>query len=111
MPHREGDSVAVADQLVWRGFVNVVMRGCTTPLYIAAKCGHLEVAKYLVRAGADVNAADKNGFAPLHIAIGNLEVAKYLVTAGADGTLHTRTAPRRCMLLQHRGILRRRSIS
>ena len=86
MPHRDGGSKAVADKLAWRGDVNAGIRGGTTPLYIAAQCGHLEVAKYLVTAGAEVNAANENGFTPLHIAayFGHPEVAKYLVADGAD---------------------------
>ena len=66
-----------------------------------------DVAKYLVTAGADVNAADTNGATPLYLAAvnGHLDVAKYLVTAGADLNAATRTAPRRCILLQQTAIL------
>jgi len=44
------------------------------------------VVEYLTDNGADVNAKDNNGFAPLHWASfnGHLEVVKHLVAKGAD---------------------------
>ena len=59
-------------------------------LHLVAKNGHLEVVKYLVGAGADVNVThSSNSMTPLHLAAweGRLEVVKYLVGAGADVTL------------------------
>ena len=60
--------------------------GGMTPLLFAARDGARVAAESLVRAGADVNAADPNGMTPLMMAITNnqLDVARYLVTAGAD---------------------------
>jgi len=57
-----------------------------TPLYAASKNGHLDVARLLVEAGADIDKAKDNGYTSLHIASlwGHLEVVKYLVEQGAD---------------------------
>ena len=61
------------------------------PLHIVAWKGHLEVCKFLVSAGADVNAQswyyyDTPGNTPLYIAAkwDHLEVCEYLVSVGAD---------------------------
>ncbi len=55
--------------------------------------GWLPSVKYLVEElGADVNARDYNGFAPLHNAAarGDVELIDYLVSQGADVTVLTR---------------------
>ena len=43
----------------------------TTPLWNAAKFGHFEIAKILFNNGANLNAKDKSGNTPLHIATKN----------------------------------------
>lgn len=52
----------------------------------AAQKGHLEVVQVLVKAGANVNQADRQGAAPLHHAAhkGHLGVLQFLIKAGAD---------------------------
>ncbi len=58
-----------------------------TPLMAAANKGDVEIARYLVARGADVNAPRANAFLnPLAIAArdGNLELVRLLVEAGAD---------------------------
>lgn len=59
------------------------------PLRIACSYGHLDIVKYLISRGADVNDSDysdTNVFTALRGAIGNnhLDVVKYLVSCGAD---------------------------
>jgi ankyrin repeat protein len=55
-------------------------------LHYAARDGNLVQANQLIRAGANVNMKDANGYTPLHFAAQGqkLEVAKLLVKAGAE---------------------------
>jgi ankyrin repeat protein len=57
-----------------------------TLLHIACTSGKLEVVKLLIDNGADISAANLDGFTPLHIACshGKLEVDNFLVGNGAD---------------------------
>ena len=66
--------------------VNAVDKNKLTALHIAAKKGHVDVAKVLIQNGADVNAVDKNKFTALHFAAenGHVDVAKVLIQNGAD---------------------------
>ena len=59
--------------------------GCT-PLYFAAKTGHVEVTRVLIEAQADVDRPDKYDRTPLYIAAekGHLEVARMLIEAQAN---------------------------
>lgn len=40
-----------------------------TPLHFALDCGHVELARLLIRRGANVKAEATNGNTPLHIAV------------------------------------------
>jgi ankyrin repeat protein len=66
-----------------------------TPLDWAAHFGHPEVAGYLLRRGAKVNAADSDGQTPLHLASkrGHLGVVRLLVEHGADTAARTQAIP------------------
>jgi len=56
------------------------------PLSLAAQYGNVEAVRYLVQAGAKLDAMDKGGMTALHNAIlyGHWEAARILVAAGAD---------------------------
>merc|ERR1712156_1375513 len=41
----------------------------TTPLHDAIVCGRVEVARFLIKRGADVNAVDYKGSTPLRLAM------------------------------------------
>ncbi|EOD05751.1 hypothetical protein EMIHUDRAFT_359788 [Emiliania huxleyi CCMP1516] len=62
------------------------MNDGTTPLYIACYKGHLEIARLLLEASADINQARSDGCTPLFVAClkGHLEVAKLLSSYGAS---------------------------
>jgi len=62
-------------------------RGAQTPLHKAAIGGHVDVARVLLDAGADIRATDFSGYTPLHRACdnGHLDVVRVLLEAGADG--------------------------
>ncbi len=57
-----------------------------TPLHGASKSGNLELVKFLIEEGADVNAPDEVGMTPLHLAAkhGHSEVVKLLIQKKAD---------------------------
>jgi ankyrin repeat protein len=57
-----------------------------TALHLAAAEGHLDVIKFLVQQGADVNSLDRFGNAPLDEAIlhGNDEEAEFLRSVNAN---------------------------
>jgi ankyrin repeat protein len=61
-----------------------------TPLHLASFFGHLDAARALLDAGADVNAVSRNGLAntPLHAAAAgrHADVALLLIEWGASGT-------------------------
>lgn len=57
----------------------------TPPLTLATYLGNLETGKWLVEAGADLEAKDAAGTALMGVCFkGNTEIAKYLIDAGAD---------------------------
>ena len=51
-----------------------------TPLHIFACNGKLEIVKFLVEKGFDINPRSNSGSSPLHLAVynGYIEVIKYL---------------------------------
>jgi len=60
-----------------------------TLLFFASGAGNLEIVKYLVDLGANMDICDKYGFSPLHITIHNhainwLPIANYLLDKGAN---------------------------
>jgi ankyrin repeat protein len=66
---------------------NVNARGTSdVPLFVAAGEGNLDVVRYLLDEGADVNAGDNSGATALTEAAyyGHLDVAKELLLHGAD---------------------------
>jgi len=58
----------------------------STPLNLASRNGHMNLARMLVDRGADVSAQDKDGRTPLHWALMEVrvDVARMLVECGAD---------------------------
>ena len=73
---------------------------CCTPLFLAAAYSHLDILRYLVENGADINACSDDHCTPLMIAIkmGHINVATYLVEHGAKVDLKD---DRGCTALHH----------
>ena len=59
----------------------------TTLLHSAARSGHMDLTRLLIKEGADINAQDEDGESPLHAAMarsGNYDIARTLIEHGAD---------------------------
>ena len=56
------------------------------PLWIAAACGHLNIVKFLVEKGAQINSTTQTLSTPLRAACydGHYSTVKYLVECGSD---------------------------
>jgi ankyrin repeat protein len=63
--------------------INVRNKSEWTPLHVAIEKGFYEIAKMLIEKGADVNAINNRGRAPMHY-IENLQVLKKLIEKGAN---------------------------
>lgn len=59
-----------------------------SPLHLAVREGHQDIAELLIKNGAEVDVRDHNDYTPLHNAAwnGNLEMVKLLLDAGANIT-------------------------
>src|ERR1043166_1912406 len=60
-----------------------------TPLHSAAESGTIEMLRYLIKKGADVNAGARQNATPLHVAVRHkyLEKVKFLLEQGAKSNL------------------------
>jgi len=56
------------------------------PLHFAANNGHVDVVRFLLEKGANVNAQDHRGRTPLHLAAldGHVDVVRFLLEKGAN---------------------------
>jgi ankyrin repeat protein len=72
-----------------------------TPLHFAAMYNHIEAVEFLLRAGADLEARDKEGLTALHHSLDSFastDVAELLVSAGAN--LNSRSSEGETPLMQ-----------
>uniref|UniRef100_A0A8C4J4B4 Ankyrin 1 n=1 Tax=Dromaius novaehollandiae TaxID=8790 RepID=A0A8C4J4B4_DRONO len=77
-----------ASPLLWpHCFILSLVQKVETPLHMAARAGHTDVAKYLLqnKDGANPNLATTKGFTPLHVAAkyGKVDVAELLLARDA----------------------------
>lgn len=73
-------------------FVNSLERNDRTPLHFAAMYANLELTKYLINNGANINSRDANNLTPLDLAAtrgmaNSIAIVKYLLQVGAVGNL------------------------
>jgi ankyrin repeat protein len=72
--------------------VNEKYNANMTPLHFASQLGNLEIVKYLVVKGGDVDAQDTFGQTPLHLAVkrNNLNIVELLLEKGAPLNIASR---------------------
>jgi uncharacterized protein len=83
---KRGDRTAVSSLLQKRVNPSITEADGTTALHWAVRQDDLELAARLIRAGGDVNAANRYGVTPLYLACvnGNASMIERLLKAGAD---------------------------
>ena len=61
-------------------------RGRSSPLHCASALGHVEICRYLLDHGAEVDSRASDGCTPLHYScqVGHVEVTRLLLSRGAD---------------------------
>lgn len=74
------------ERLLAEGFDPGTLQDGISPLHSAAWNGQVEAARFLIEAGADVNAASTTGNTPLHLAAAKAgpEMVAFLLSVGAD---------------------------
>jgi ankyrin repeat protein len=87
-PRCEADGLAIVELLIARG-ADVDWPsgpGRCTPLHMAARRGHVALARSLIKAGANLESRDSKGETPLRRAVNcsRQEMASLLVSEGAD---------------------------
>ncbi|KAK9833510.1 hypothetical protein WJX84_006217 [Apatococcus fuscideae] len=91
---RKGDEAAMAGMLHGDGRVlaNALDENRRSGLHFAAAVGNPRCARLLLKAGADVDVSDKEGYTPLHMASGYFHTAtvQVLLEGGADPGLEDR---------------------
>ena len=82
----EAVTICIAAENADIDFLMVYNEKDQTPLMFAARKGRLEIARYLVASGAELDKTREAGFTAIHIAAqeGQLDVLRFLSEQGAD---------------------------
>jgi ankyrin repeat protein len=83
----EADRVSIAEMLLAKGAdINATDSDRSTPLYITASAGYLDLVELLLEHGANVNQTKRSNLTPLLAAskAGHLEIVKKLIEHGAN---------------------------
>ena len=79
-------SIELVEILISNG-ANVNTKGSyERPLILALENGLADIAKLLIKNGADIESASRRGYTPLHVCLGygHLEMANFLIAKGAN---------------------------
>ena len=108
----KGDRGRVESLLAGGADINsIVYSYDATALMLAARYGRLEMVKFLIDKGADINIKNRIGSTAIHVAseYGRIDVVKYLVKKGADvnaGNKYGYTPLMRASLSKHPGTVK-----
>lgn len=81
-----GNTLNIIQYYIQRDGIDIQDESGRTPLHYATRNGHLEVVKFLIQQGADVNVKDFGELVPLQEAVkgGYFDITKFLIQHGAD---------------------------
>jgi len=90
-PAGHGEMNIVKAYLIWNPDMLNSRDDCLkwTPLFYAARNGHLDMVKFLVSSGALVDITDKTGATPLIWCTKHKSVTEFLISSGADPCIIT----------------------
>jgi ankyrin repeat protein len=87
------DNTYLVKRFINESNINNIDEKGQTPIFKALKTSSIKSTKLLVKKGASVNVADKNGNTPLHYAMayndGNIDLVGFLLEKGADPLAHS----------------------
>jgi len=89
----------------WVSPARIALEANRTPLHVAIKSGHTEIARFLVGKGADVNAVGHLDYTSLHYAAWykHKDIAEFLIKNGADVNAWCKVLSHDRLFIEHGG--------